>query len=117
MLRYVSDENFDNFLVRRLLRQFPNLDLVRVQDVGLLHADDETILEWAASENRIVLTHDLKTIPDFVYKRINQILMMPGVFAVPTEASRNDIFDNLIMIVSCSEPEEWANQIVYLPLK
>jgi uncharacterized protein with PIN domain len=116
MLSFVSDENFDNFLVRRLLRRFPGLDLVRVQDVGLLQADDETILEWAAKEGRILLTHDSRTVPNFAYNRINKNLPMPGVFLVPTDVNRTAVFDNIVIILGCSEAREWQNQIIYLPI-
>lgn len=50
MLLLVSDENFNNDIVRGLLRRKPDLDIVRVQDVGLRGADDAIILEWAAQE-------------------------------------------------------------------
>jgi hypothetical protein len=45
MLFLIADENFNNAIVRGLLRLKPNLDIVRVQDVGLSGADDPTILE------------------------------------------------------------------------
>ncbi len=32
----------------------PDLDLVRVQDVGLSGVDDPAVLAWAAENNRIV---------------------------------------------------------------
>jgi hypothetical protein len=117
MLRLLSDENFDNLLVRRLLRHFANLDLVRVQDVGLRQQDDETILEWAANEQRILLTHDLNTIPGFAYNRIKRNLPMPGIFAVPHEAASGEIFDSLLLIITYSDATEWENQVVFLPLK
>ena len=40
MLRLLSDENFNGEIVRGLFRANPTIDLVRVQDVGLLAADD-----------------------------------------------------------------------------
>jgi hypothetical protein len=40
MLRLAADENFNADVVRGLLRRFPNLDIVRVQDAGLSGADD-----------------------------------------------------------------------------
>ena len=49
MLLLASDENFNNDIVRGLLRRNPGLDIARIQDVGLSGADDPTILEWAAS--------------------------------------------------------------------
>jgi predicted nuclease of predicted toxin-antitoxin system len=62
VLRFAADENFNNDIVRGLLRRKPNLDIVRVQDVGLAGADDPTILEWAAREGRILITQDVSTI-------------------------------------------------------
>ena len=40
MLRLLSDENFNGDIVRGLFLRQPNLDLLRVQDVGLREADD-----------------------------------------------------------------------------
>ena len=45
MLRLLSDENFDGNIVRGLFRKLPDIDLLRVQGVGLEEADDPTILE------------------------------------------------------------------------
>ena len=56
MLLLAADENFNNDIVRGLLRQKPSLDIVRIQDVGFSGADDPTILEWAAQEGRALLT-------------------------------------------------------------
>ena len=53
MLLLAADENFNNDIVRGLLRQRPELDIVRVQDVGLSGADDVAVLEWAAQEGRV----------------------------------------------------------------
>ena len=43
MLRLLSDENFNGDIVRGLLLRRSNLDLNRVQDIGLEEADDPTI--------------------------------------------------------------------------
>jgi hypothetical protein len=47
------DEDFNNDLVGWLLRRCPGTDLVRVQDIGLRGATDDTVLVRAASEGRI----------------------------------------------------------------
>lgn len=41
MLHLLADENFNGYIVRGLLRRRPDLELVRVQDVGLGEANDE----------------------------------------------------------------------------
>lgn len=48
MLRFAADENFNNNIIRGVLRRKPELDIVRIQDAGLGGADDPTVLEWAA---------------------------------------------------------------------
>ncbi len=48
MLRLLADENFNNQIVWGILRRRPEIDIVRVQDVGLSETDDRVILEWAA---------------------------------------------------------------------
>lgn len=62
-MRFLADENFNNHLCRALFLQKPGIDLVRVQDVGLYGAVDEAVLAFALEENRILLTHDVRTIP------------------------------------------------------
>lgn len=47
MVRFLADENFNNQIVRGILRRNPNVDIVRVQDMGLSETDDPTVLEWA----------------------------------------------------------------------
>ena len=61
MLCLAADENFDGRIVRGLFRVLPELDLVRVQDTPFLQAEDAAVLEWAAQEGRLVLTHDVGT--------------------------------------------------------
>jgi predicted nuclease of predicted toxin-antitoxin system len=63
MLR-LADENFNNDLIRGVLRRRSDVDSVRVQDAGLSGADDPAVLAWAAGEGRILLTHDVTTLTD-----------------------------------------------------
>lgn len=44
-MKFLADENFDNNIIRSLLRRQPDIDVVRVQDVGLSGKDDPTILD------------------------------------------------------------------------
>ncbi len=83
MLRLVSDENFNGDIVRGLLRRHAELELVRVQDVGLMQTPDPDILEWAASQGRVLLSHDASTVPPAAYGRVGDGKPMPGVFIVP----------------------------------
>ena len=71
MLRLAADENFNSDIVRGVLRQRPDLDIVRIQDVALSGADDRTVLEWAAGQGRVLLTHDVTTLTRYAYDRFS----------------------------------------------
>ena len=116
MLRLLSDENFNGDIVRGLLLRHPTLDLCRVQDVGLEEADDPAILVWAAANNRILLTHDRATVPDFAYARVVTGQPMPGVFVVHNRMAVRQVIEELLLMATCSEQIEWVGLVVYLPL-
>jgi predicted nuclease of predicted toxin-antitoxin system len=114
--RFLADENIDPDLVLGLIRVNAEIDIVRVQDVGLRSADDPTILEWAANEGRILLTHDISTVPDFAHKRVAQGLPMPGVFIINTALPMARVIDDISLGAEASEAAEWQNRVIYLPL-
>ena len=117
MLRFAADENFNNNIIRGLLRCNPYLDIVRLQDSGLLGFDDPAILEWAAQEGRILLTHDVNTITRYAYQRVRSGKPMPGVFEVGREVSIKTAINDILLLAECSEEGEWEGQIRYLPLR
>ena len=117
MVLFLADENFNNQIVRGILRQNPDIDIVRVQDVDLSGADDPTILAWAAQEERIVLTHDVATMTTFAYQRIQAKLSMPGLFEVSRRVSVGLAIEEIILIAECSIEGEWEGQVRFLPLR
>lgn len=116
-MKLLADENFRGAIVRSLLRQRPDLDLVRVMDVGLGEADDPTILGWAADEGRLVLTHDSATLIGFAYERVAAGRSMPGIIEVRQELPIGSVLDDLLLIIDASHEGEWEGQVLYLPLQ
>ena len=112
----LADENFNAAIVRGLLRRIPGLDVVTVQDVGLSGADDDVLLEWVAEHGRILLTHDVTTIPEFVRSRLEAGKRVPRVVEVPSLLPISDAIGDRILLIECSEENEWEGQIVHIPL-
>lgn len=117
MLALAADENFNNDILRGLLRRKPDLDVVRVQDADLSGADDPTILEWAARKNRVLITHDVSTITLHANERIREGKRMPGVFEVNRSVPIKAVIDDILLLAECSNEAEWEGQIRYLPLR
>lgn len=116
MLRFACDENFNNVIVRSLQNRVPELDLVRLQDTEIAGADDNKVLEWVAANGRILLTHDLRTIPRHFYERMNRSEPVPGVFAVPDDIPPGQVAADLELLVKASQVGEWDGKLLYLPL-
>jgi predicted nuclease of predicted toxin-antitoxin system len=117
MLKFAADEDFKGAILRGLRRRLAGLDVVRVQDVGLAATPDPAILEWAAQEGRLVLTHDASTMTHFAYERVRAGKPMPGVVVIkrPTVTVGQAIAE-LEVLIQCSFEGEWEGQILYLPL-
>ena len=117
MLQFLADENFNNQIVRGIFRRNPDVDIVRIQDVGLSEADDPTVLEWAAQQGRVVLTHDVATMTNFAYERVQAGLSMPGVFEVSRRVPVGLAIEEILLLAECSLEGEWEGQVRFLPLR
>ncbi|HEV3137853.1 MAG TPA: DUF5615 family PIN-like protein [Pirellulales bacterium] len=116
MLRLLSDENFNGDIVRGLLLRKPDLDILRVQDVGLSGADDPDVLAWAAENGRIVLTHDRATMSDYAYERVAAGENMAGVFILNDRFPVGSAIEEILLTNECTEQAEWSGRVVHLPL-
>ena len=61
MLSLLIDENFDQRILRGLRLRIPQLDYMIVQHIGLGGLDDPALLDWAAREGRVIVSHDVNT--------------------------------------------------------
>jgi hypothetical protein len=116
VIRLLADENFNADIVRGLRRRLPAIDAVRLQDVRMQGADDDVVLQWAAAEGRMVLTHDVSTLIDFAWKRVAAGQRHSGVAAVSQQAPVGAVVADLVLLAECSADDEWANQILFIPL-
>lgn len=115
-MRFLADENVDNRILAGLRRRQPAADLVRVQDVGLIGAEDPEVLAWAAEEGRILLTHDAATVPDYAHERIRAGMAMPGVIELPLQMPIGQAIEEILLVIEAGRPEDWDKQVIYLPL-
>ena len=112
-LRLLSDENFNDKIVLGVLRRVPDLDVIRVADVALCGASDEEILEWAAANERILLTHDCSTIPPTAYQRIAERKPMPGVIVIASGGPIGAAVEQILLLATASMEGEWDGQVLY----
>jgi hypothetical protein len=120
MLRLASDADVHGDIIRGLrqrLEKSKEGDLVRTQDAMPQDTPDPQVLEWAAQENRILITNDRRTMLDFVYKRIAAGQTVPGVIVTSRKQSIGAAIEDILLIAECVSEEEIRDKVViYLPL-
>ncbi|HKB01180.1 MAG TPA: DUF5615 family PIN-like protein [Gemmataceae bacterium] len=117
MVSFLADENFNEDVVRGVLRRNAEVDIVRIRDIGLSGAADPEVLERAATDGRVLLTHDVSTMTHYAYDRVARGLPMPGVFEVGRHVPLGTAIDDILIIAECSLANEWEGQVRYLPLR
>ncbi len=115
-VRYLFDQDFNGRIVRGVRRLAPSLDTATVQEAGLSDASDPAVLEWAATQHRVVISHDHRTMRAYAEERLKAELQMAGLFLIRQRVPLREAIDDLVLISETTTAEEWEGKIVFLPL-
>ena len=115
MIRLLTDENINQRILRGLHRRLPLLDFVLVRNAGLAGSPDLVLLKWAAKEQRIILTQDIKTLVPDAKRLVAQGEPMAGVIAIRKGVAIGRVIDDLELLLECNSESDMRNSIEYLP--
>ena len=114
-IRFLADADLNEDIVTGIVRREPRIDFQTAQAANLRELSAPEVLAMAAHENRILVTHDRRTMPrhfaDFIQHRHS-----PGVFVIAQSVRVGIAIEELLLVWTVSDSEEWANLIVSLPL-
>jgi len=116
VLALLADECFKVQIQTGLRRRVPDIDLVSVQELDIRSLDDAAILERAALEKRVLLTHDVNTVPHFAFKRLEAGRPMPGVVVVPDQMAIGQAIEELVVLVELGTDQDVDLQVLHLPI-
>ena len=114
-IRFQADADFNQHIVRAVRRQVPTVDFLTAHDAGLVGLDDVLVLEKAAQERRVLVSHNRRTMP-FHFATFIETKTSVGVILVSQDLPVRRAAEDLILIWETSEAEEWVNQIGSIPL-
>ena len=114
-VRFLADSDLNQIIVKATLRREPTIDFQTAHAAGLSGLSDREVLALAASQGRILVTHDRKTMPQHFAAFIRSETSA-GVLLVPQKRPIASTVEELILIWAASEAEEWTNRIYTLPL-
>jgi len=114
-IRYQADADLNEIIVLAVVRREPAIDFQTAAATGLRHLKDPEVLALAAREGRVLVSHDHQTMPrhfgSFIAANTS-----PGVLLVPQHLPIAAAVEELLLIWSAAEAEEFINRICFLPL-
>lgn len=115
-VRYLFDEDFNGRIVRGVRRNFPALDTLTVVEAGLSGTPDAEVLAWAAEQQRLLVSHDYRTMRAQAEQRLYAGRVMTGLILIRQDYPIGPAIEELGLITEASTAEEWHGVIAFFPL-
>lgn len=117
MIRFQAGNDLKRIIVDATRRREPRIDFKTAQAARLDDLDDEAVLRLAASQSRILVSHDKRTMPGALARFINSGSTSPGVLLViPQNAPIRDVVEAVISIWADDQAKDWENLVFKIPL-
>ena len=113
--RFLADANLKRAIRRGVDRVEPAVDFLSAESASLRGMPDPEVLSLAGREGRILVSHDLKSMPRHYRDFLSSGQRSSGVFLIAQDVPVVVAIDALMLIWVASEAEEWADRF-YLPL-
>ena len=116
-IRYLIDENTTRVIADQLLRLRSEIDILVVGDDfaptrGTL---DPEILVWMEQEGYSLITRNRKSMPVHLKDHLQAGRHIPGIFTFTHGAPPGLVIETLLLVWEASEPDEYQDQIVFIP--
>jgi Domain of unknown function (DUF5615) len=113
---FQADNDLKRIILDAALRREPRIDFQTAQAARLDDLDDEAILRLAASQSRILVSHDKRTMPKALASFVASGGTSPGVLLViPQNAPIREVVETLILIWTDDRASDWENLIAKIP--
>ena len=116
--RFLLDENMPHAVREALHRAEPAVDVRVMGERGTppLEIEDPILLAWLEREGWILLTRNRRTMPTHFAAHLEAGGHVPGILMVGEDFSVAQLVEDLLLIWSATEAEEWQDRLIYLPM-
>ena len=115
-IRFLADADLNMAIVSGLLRREPSVDFLTAQAAGLRSLKDSEVLALAASQQRVLVSHDVTTMPTHFLTHLRAGRSSSGVFLIPQSLNIATAIQELHLIWQVSEATDWTGRLIWLPL-
>jgi hypothetical protein len=114
-IRFQADADLNQIILLATLRREPAIDFQTALTAGLAGLSDKQVLAITARAGRVLVTHDRRSMPrhfaEFIATQTS-----PGLVIIPQHLPIASVVEDLLLIWSATEAEEWTNRLCFLPL-
>jgi hypothetical protein len=114
-VRFQADADLDGRILRGLRRTAPEIDIRTAAEAGLEGLGDPDVLRMCADSGRILVSQYRRTMPAH-FARYTAAAPSPGVVLLREAIPIATAIEELVLIWSASEAEEWSGRLVWIPL-
>ena len=114
-IRFQADADLNFDIVKAVRQREPAIDFASAVDAELEGVGDPEVLERAASENLVLVSHDRRTMLHHFRNRLTAEKSSPGLLIVSQDAPIGPVVEAIIVLWSVSGPAELRDQVYHLP--
>jgi len=115
---FLLDEHLPKWWRRQLIRLQPHLAVWRVGELPApaLRTPDPVLLDWCEAHDAFLVTNNRKSMPRHLADHMAKGRHVPGIFTVDPAMHIRELAAELSLIAGASFPDEFRDQIQFLPL-
>lgn len=114
ILRLLADADLNGAIASGAVRRNTELDFRRADDVPLKGLDDGRVLDLAAKDGRVLVSHDVSTMPNH-FREFTRSRISPGLTLIPQELNIGTAIDNILIICEACDPADLETRICLVP--
>jgi len=96
-VRFLADEDLDADIINGLRSREPAIDILDAKRAGLRGTKDPVLLDLAQQQERIVISHDRRTMTRYFRERLAAGKSNPGLFIVPQRRAIAEVIESLLL--------------------
>lgn len=112
-VRFQADEDLETQIIKGLRRRQPLLEIETIPSAGLRGKPDSAILAFCAEQERVLVSHDLKTMPTQLAAFLADGQHSSGLILIPRTVSIAQAINDLYLIWEVTPPEYWRDRFIY----
>ncbi len=113
-IRFIADADLNQKIIDGLKHREPSISFLKASEGGTLYHPDPAVIRIAAESGRVLVSHDLETMPRHFWKFMKSN-DSPGLILIPQKLRIGRAVEALLMIWAPPKPRSTATTFSSFP--